>query len=162
MLDQMFTADPYPIKGMWVQCCNLVGGIGYDPARWVEALKKLDFMVVVDLFMNPTCQMADLVLPATSFLEKDSIRSWWVPLQTINKAMTVEDCKPDVEINFELAKRFDPNIKWNTVHELFDEILKPSGMTFEQLKAKGWSIPPEGDPSAPYLRHEKRVAAAGS
>ncbi len=155
MLDQMFTADPYPIKGMWVQCCNLIGGIGYDPARWIKALKKLDFMVVVDIFMTPTCQMADLVLPATTFLEKDSIRSWWVPLQTINKAMTVEGCKSDAEINFELAKRFDPNLKWNSVHELFDDILKPSGMTFEQLKEKGWEIPPDGHPSAPYRRHER-------
>ena len=155
MLDQIFTADPYPVKGMWVQCCNLIGGIGYDPARWIEALKKLDFMVVVDIFMTPTCQMADLVLPATTFLEKDSIRSWWVPLQTINKAMTVEGCKSDAEINFELAKRFDPNLKWNSVQELFDDILKPSGMTFEQLKEKGWDIPPEGHPSAPYRRHER-------
>ncbi len=155
MLDQMFSEDPYPIKGMWVQCCNLIGGIAYDPARWIAALKKLDFMVVVDLFMTPTCQMADLVLPAASFLEKDSVRSWWVPLQTINKSMTVDDCKPDVEINFELAKRFDPNFRWNTIHELFDDILKPSGMTFETLQKKGWDIPPEGHPSAPYRRHEK-------
>jgi anaerobic selenocysteine-containing dehydrogenase len=155
VLEQIFTEDPYPIKGMWIQACNPVAGIGLDPKRWVEALKKLDFVVVVDLFMTPTTQLADVVLPAASFLEKDGVRSWWVPLQSINKAMSVSECKPDVEINFELAKRFDPNFRWSTIHDLFDEIIKPSGMTFKELQEKGWAFPPEGHPSAPYHRFEK-------
>jgi anaerobic selenocysteine-containing dehydrogenase len=156
VLDQMFSGDPYPIKGMWIQGCNIVGGIGLDPKRWVEAMKKLDFVVAVDLFHTPTTQIADVVLPATSFLEKDGVRSWWVPLQIINKTVTVDGCRPDVEINFELAKRFDPNFSWDTIHDLFDEILKPSGMTFDELKEKGgWAIPPEGTSSSPYHRHEK-------
>ena len=154
-LEQIFTEDPYPIKGMWLQACNPVAGIGLDPKKWVEALNKLDFVVAVDLFMNPTTQLADVVLPAATFLEKDSIRSWWVPLQSINKAVTVDECKPDVEINFELAKRFDPNFRWNNIHELFDEILKPSGMTFKELQKKGWAFPPEGHPSHPYNRFQK-------
>ncbi len=155
VLDQIFTEDPYPIKGMWIQTCNPLAGIGLDPKKWLEALKKLDFVAVVDLFMTPTAQFADVVLPAATFLEKEGVRSWWVPLQTINKAMSVDECKPDIEINFELAKRFDPNFCWNTIHELFDDILKPSGMTFEQLQEKGWAFPPEGHPSAPYHRYEK-------
>jgi anaerobic selenocysteine-containing dehydrogenase len=154
-LEQIFTEDPYPIKGMWLQACNPVAGIGLDPKKWVDALKKLDFVVIVDLFMTPTAQLADVVLPAASFLEKESVRTWWVPLQSINKAITVGECKPDIEINFELAKRFDPNFRWNNIHELFDEIIKPSGMTFEELQQKGWAFPPEGHPSHPYHRFEK-------
>jgi anaerobic selenocysteine-containing dehydrogenase len=156
MLDQIFSEQPYPIKGMWIQACNLIGGTAYDPKRWVEALKKLDFVVVSDLFLTPTAQFADVVLPSASFIENDSIRSWWVPLQTINKVIEpIGDCKSLIEMNFELAKRFDPNFRWNTIHDLFDDILKPSGMTFKELQKKGWSIPPEGDPSAPYHRFEK-------
>jgi anaerobic selenocysteine-containing dehydrogenase len=155
VLEQIFTGDPYPIKGMWIQTCNPLAGIGLDPKRWLEALKELDFVAVVDLFMTPTAQFADVILPAATFLEKEGVRTWWVPLQSINKAMEVSECKPDIEINFELAKRFDPNFRWNTIHELFDEILKPSGMTFEQLQEKGWAFPPEGHPSAPYHRYEK-------
>jgi anaerobic selenocysteine-containing dehydrogenase len=146
---------PYPIKGMWIQTCNPLAGIGLNPKRWLEALKKLDFIAVVDLFMTPTGQFADIVLPAASFLEKESVRTWWIPLQTINKAISVGECKSDIEINFELAKRFNPNFRWNTIHELFDEILKPTGMTFEQLQEKGWAFPPEGHPSTPYHRYEK-------
>jgi anaerobic selenocysteine-containing dehydrogenase len=67
----------------------------------------------------------------------------------------VDECKPDIEINFELAKRFDPSFRWNNIHELFDEIIKPSGMTFKELQQKGWVFPPEGHPSHPYHRFEK-------
>jgi anaerobic selenocysteine-containing dehydrogenase len=156
VLEQIFTENPYPIKGMWIQGCNPIAGIGLDPKRWVKAIKKLDFVVVVDLFHTPTTQLADIVLPAATFLEKDGVRSWWVPLQTINKIVTVQECKPDVEINFELARRFDPDFKWDTIHELFDDILKPSGMTFRELQERGgWAVPTEGNPSAPYRRFEK-------
>jgi anaerobic selenocysteine-containing dehydrogenase len=154
-LEQIFTGKPYPIKGMWLQTCNPVAGIGLDPKKWVEAIKKLDFVVAVDLFMTPTAQLADVVLPAASFLEKDGVRTWWVPLQSINKAISVGECKPDVEINFELAKRFNPNLRWKNINELFDEIIKPSGMSFKELQKKGWAFPPEGHPSAPYHRFER-------
>jgi anaerobic selenocysteine-containing dehydrogenase len=160
VLEQISTGKPYPIKGMWIQTCNPVAGIGLDPKKWVEALKKLDFVVAVDLFMTPTAQLADVVLPSATFLEKDGVRSWWVPLQSINKAMSVAECKPDVEINFELARRFDPDFSWNNIHELFDEIIKPSGMTFKELQIKGWAFPPEGHPSAPYHRFEKGLLRA--
>ncbi len=154
-LEQIFSEKPYPIKGLWIQTCNILGNIGLDPKRWRDALQKLDFIVAVDLFPNATTQYADVVLPAASFLEKDGVRSWWVPLQSINKALSVEDCKPDVEINFELARRFDPDFKWETVHELYDEIIKPSGMSYKQLQEKVWALAPEGHPSVPYHRHEK-------
>ncbi|MFC1948929.1 molybdopterin-dependent oxidoreductase [Chloroflexota bacterium] len=155
-LEQIFTEAPYPIKGMWLQACNPVAGIGIDPKKWVEALKKLDFVVAVDLFHTPTTQLADVVLPSGTFLEKDSIRSWWVPLQSINKAITVDECKPDIEINFELARRFDPDFRWENIHQLFDEIIQPAGLTFKELQQKGgWVIPPEGHPSHPYHRFEK-------
>ena len=154
-LEQILSGEPYPIKAMWMQTGNLIAGIGFEPKKWREALKKLDFIVAVDLFMTPTTQYADVILPAATFLEKDGVRSWWVPLQTINKAISVEGCRPDVEINFELAKRFDPNLRWESVEELFDDILRNSGMTFKELQSKGWVVPPEGNPSAPYHRHEK-------
>jgi anaerobic selenocysteine-containing dehydrogenase len=159
-LDQIFSEDPYPIKGLWIQTCNILGNIGLDPKRWREALKKIDFIAAVDLFPNATTQYADVVLPAATFLEKDGVRSWWVPLQSINKAITVDDCKPDVEINFELARRFDPEFRWNSIEELYDDIIKPSGYTYKELQEKVWVIPPEDHPSSPYLRHEKGLLRA--
>ena len=154
-LDQIISGEPYPVKCLWIQACNLLGNIGLDPKRWKKAFEKLDFIVAVDLFHNATTQYADVILPAASFLEKDSVRTWWVPLQSINKAISIDDCKPDVEINFELAKRFDPDFRWKDVHDLFDDIIKPSGHTFKELKEKGWIFPPEGHASSPYNRHIK-------
>lgn len=153
--EQIFTEKPYPIKGIWIQTCNPLAGIGMDPKRWREALLKLDFVVGVDLFMTPTLMFADVVLPAATFLEKDSLRSWWVPLQCIKKVLKVDDCKSDLEINFELARRFDPEFKWNSIEELFDEILKPSGLSWKELKERVWVLPKEGHPSHPYFRHER-------
>lgn len=154
-LEQIFSEDPYPIKGMWIQGCNLLAGTGMDPKRWREALRKLEFVVVVDLFLTPTAQYADVVLPAATFLEKEGVRSWWIPLQAMRKVVEVPHCKADVEINFELARRFDPDFPYRDIHELFDAILAPSGLTFEELKERGWAFPPEGHPSVPYRRHEK-------
>lgn len=154
-LDQIFTEEPYPIKGMWIQTAGIMQGLGMDPKKWRAALDKLDFIVAVDVFHTPTTQCADVVLPAGTFLEKDSFRSWWVPLQTINKVMKVDECLPDMEINFELAKRFDPDFQYETLYDLYDDILKPSGMTFNELQEKGWAYPPEGSSSCPYHRHEK-------
>ncbi|HCY87002.1 MAG TPA: dimethylsulfide dehydrogenase [Desulfobacteraceae bacterium] len=155
VIDQIFSDTPYPVKGLWMQTCNPLTGIGLDPKRWEKALEKLDFIVGVDLFMTASLRYADVILPAASFLEKDGVRSWWVPLQTINKAVKVGGCKPDVEINFELARRFDPDFSWEKIHDLFDDILKPSGMSFDTLSKKGWALPPEGHPSRPYHRHKR-------
>ena len=155
VLDQILTGQPYPIKGMWIQTCNPLSGIGLDPKKWLDALKKLDFIVAVDLFHTATTQYADVVLPSGTFLEKNGVRTWWVPMQSINKAITVPECRPDIEINFELAKRFDPDFRWQTITELFDDIIKPSGLTYEQLQQQGWAFPPEGHPSAPYHRYQR-------
>ncbi|MFC1979094.1 molybdopterin-dependent oxidoreductase [Chloroflexota bacterium] len=155
VLEQIFSEDPYPVKGMWIQTSNPIANTGLDPKKWYEALKKLEFVAVVDLFMTPTAMLADIVLPAASFLEKNSLKGWWVPLQAIQKVTTVEDCRSDIEINFELAKRFRQGMPWNTVEELYDHLLKPSGLTYAQLCEKVWMIPPAGHSTAPYLRYEK-------
>jgi anaerobic selenocysteine-containing dehydrogenase len=154
-LDQIITGKPYPIRGLWFQASNTLGGLGLDPKKWRDAFKKVEFIVVTDLFMTATAQYADVVLPAATFLEKDGVRTWWTPLQSINKVVTVDECKSDVEINFELSRRFDPDLKWQTFHELFDDIIKPSGLTYKELKERVWQYAPPGHPSRPYHRYEK-------
>lgn len=139
---------------MWIQGANPIACTGMDPRKWYAAMKKLDFIAVVDLFMTPTAMLADIVLPAATFLEKESIKAWWVPLQAIKKVVTVEECKADVEINFELAERFKRNFPWKNVEEMFDHILKPSGMSYKELCESGWVLPPRGHSTTPYHRYE--------
>lgn len=154
-LDQIVTGKPYPIRGLWFQASNTLGGLGLDPKRWRDAFEKVEFIVVTDLFMTATAQYADVVLPAATFLEKDGMRSWWVPLQSINKAVTVDECKSDAEINFELSKRFDPDFRWSTPEDLMNDIIRPSGLSYQELQKQVWAFPPKGHPTRPYHRHEK-------
>jgi len=155
-LEQMETGQPYPIKAAWIQTNNVLESAA-DPRRHYNALKKLDFIVVVDLFQNPTSMaVADIFLPAATFAEKQSLRSWWAPLSLTVKAVEVEECKSDWEINLELARRLSTTpFKYKTVKELIDDRLKFANTSYDELAEKGgWEAPPEG-PTKPYRRWER-------
>ena len=157
-IEAIDTGKPYPVKGAWIQTANVLGGQAARAELHYEAMKKLDFVVVVDLFHNPTSMaLADIVLPAATFAEKDSFRSWWTPLAIIQKRVQVSECKSDWEINFELAKRFNPEgLKHlNSVKDLINERLAVADTSFEEMENKGgWEMAPEG-PTKPYRRHER-------
>jgi anaerobic selenocysteine-containing dehydrogenase len=159
VLEQMESGKPYPIKGLWCQSNNFMANTAQDPRRHYEAVRKLEFNVVVDTFMTPTAQaIADIVLPAGTFPEKDSVFSTGVILNPIQKVLTVDECKSDWEINFELARRLSPEaVPWKDVRELLSYRLKPSGMDFAELNEKHWALTPKNHPSggSPYYRHEK-------
>lgn len=156
-IDQINSGVPYPIKGAWIQTANILGGQAARAKFHYEALKKLEFVAVVDLFHNPTTMaLADIVLPAATFAEKDSFRSWWAPLGVMHKTIQVGECKSDWEINFELARRLSPRkLKWNNVKELFNERLEVANTTFDELVEQGSFKMPEDGPFKPYRRHER-------
>ena len=158
-VEQMLTGDPYPIKACWIQTTNMLGGQATDTRKHYEALKKMEFNVVADLFHNPTTMaVADIILPVASLAEKASFRSWWAPMQVIVPAVEVGECRSDWEINLELAKRFNPEFKerFATVIDLFNDRLKPSGRTYDQVVAEGgWVMPEDNTPGKPYRRYEK-------
>jgi anaerobic selenocysteine-containing dehydrogenase len=155
VLEAMLTDKPYPLKGAWIAGNNMLTSAA-NPRKYQEALNRLDFIITSDVFMNPTIvALADVVLPAGSMAERDGIRAWWTPLNAMQKSIDVPDCKPDEEVCLEMARRFNPNLKWQNLRELFDDFLKPSGMNYDELKEKGWVFPPEGHPTQPYRRHEK-------
>ncbi len=156
-IDQINSGKPYPVTGAWIQTANILGGQAARARFHYEALKKLDFVAVVDLFHNPTTMaLADIVLPAATFAEKDSFRSWWAPMGVIHKKIQVGECKSDWEINFEMARRLsDKKLKWNNPKELFDERLSVAGTTFDEMSKNGpWKMPEDG-PFKPYRRHER-------
>jgi anaerobic selenocysteine-containing dehydrogenase len=156
-IDQIASGKPYPIKGAWIQTANILGGQAARARFHYEALKKLDFVVVVDLFHNPTTMaLADIILPAATFAEKDSFRAWWTPLAVIQKTVQVGECKSDWEINFEMARRLnDSGIKYNSVKDLINERLAVANTNFDELAAKGPRTMPEDGPFKPYRRHER-------
>lgn len=164
VLEQMETGRPYPIKGLWLFTNNFMACTGQDPKRHLEAVRKLDFNVVVDTFMTPTAQaIADLVLPGTSFVEKNSVFTTGIPLNAIHKQVQVGECRSGWEINFELAKRLNPEaVPWRDLDELFSERIKPAGVTYKELCEKPGVLAPKDHPSGccGYRRYEKGLLRA--
>lgn len=158
-VEQMLSGKPYPIKACWIQTSNVLGGQAANMSLHYQALKKMDFVVVADLFHNPTTMaVADIILPVATFAEKESFRSWWSPLQVIVPAVQVGECRSDWEINLELAKRFNPELKkrYKTVKDLINDRMKPSGRSYDELKESGgWIMPEQNSSSRPYRRYEK-------
>ena len=147
------TGQPYPIRGAWFWSTNTAVASFADPARVSRAFLSLDFVGVVDLFMTPTAlAFADLVLPATTYAEKDSIRSWSYQLAAMNQGVDrVGESLPDAEIIRRLGILTRPeNFQYRHLHDLLDDVLAPIGVTFEELRRKGPLYPP-----MEYGRHEK-------
>ena len=94
-----------------------------DSRRGRDAMKKLEFAVAADLFMTPTAELCDYVLPATSFLEMANIttafehRRQGKPICNIAR-LSIEplaERRSDTWIIFELAKRLgfgDKFLEW--------------------------------------------------
>ena len=89
--------------------------------------------------MTPTAQMADIVLPASSWLERDNLISSFqvCPTYTIaqQKAAEVPEARSDVDIVCALARKLGlAEHFWNDAGELYDSLIKPTGLTFEEFK----------------------------
>ena len=104
---------------------------------------KLDFMVCADLFMTPTAELADIVLPAASWPEIDQLAG--LPTVAANvvlanqRAVRIGECKSDEEIFVELARRMKLPVGTEFVEEVLNSQLARGGlnMTFAELKEKG-------------------------
>ncbi len=148
------TGEPYELHGAWLQTTNFLACTATDPDRTLEAWRKLDFTVVVDLFMTPTAMaLADVLLPACTYAERNGIRvgDGAQRGETINKAVSVGQCKPDAQIALEMGKRFNPDAwPWNSLEDMLSHILECTGRSFEELQ----EIAPAYLPFE-YGRHER-------
>ncbi len=72
LMDQILSGQPYPFTGLVMTAANPVM-TNANSAKVKEALSKLKLLVVRDLFLTETAQLADYVLPAASFLEREEI-----------------------------------------------------------------------------------------
>jgi anaerobic selenocysteine-containing dehydrogenase len=135
--DAVLTEKSYPVKALVIVGTNPLLTAS-DGLRGEEALKKIDFTVAVDLFLNPTNQFADIILPAATWLEQDDVADlhfiWCVAAR--QKVVEVEECWDDKKIFIELAKRMgmQDDFPWNDVREWLDFVLEGAGIDFEQFK----------------------------
>jgi len=140
LLDAIMSGQPYPVKALFVMGSNTLLN-QTDPARTARAFKKVDFTVVTDLFMTPTAQMADILLPASSWLENDEVADihmgWCVLVR--QKVAEIGECRDDKQILFDLAHRLgmSDDFPWRDVREYCDWTLEGAGLTFEEFKDLG-------------------------
>jgi anaerobic selenocysteine-containing dehydrogenase len=132
------------IKAFFIPGSNMVVSEG-DSKKTVAALKNLDFLVVVDLFMTPTAELADLVLPAAHFLETEiPLRAYQgmgprymnyilAPRKVIEP---VGECWDDRKIVIELAKRMGVDVPWQDIEEQNDWQLEKLGIKYKEIHRK--------------------------
>lgn len=138
--------DPYPVKAMMVVASNPVMTCA-DTNFVTAALKKLDFLVVADLFMTPTAKLADIVLPAATFMETTRVVTYdthadhgWNKTSRIALSEKVVEplgeSRPDWNIICDLGRRlgFADYFPWENEEQAIDEMIAPLGLTCEDLK----------------------------
>ncbi|GAH09545.1 unnamed protein product, partial [marine sediment metagenome] len=146
MYRAMLTGKPYPVKGLVTLSSNPM--VTQANTKLVyEALKKLDLYVVADFFMTPSGQLADYVLPGTTYLE----RPWlWTYASVVgsDRAMpkTVAgqyDRRDDYDVWRGLGLQMGQadDWPWETLEDVYDYRLAPVGMTFRQFIDDGGFLP---------------------
>jgi len=166
------------LKGIYVMGENPVMS---DPntRHSLEAFKNVDFLVVQDIFLSETAELADVVLPAASFAEKDgTFTNSERRVQLVRKAISSPGhAKSDLWIINNLMSRMSSNHVFESIRALgfkvseekngannfitpelaFMEagLLWPGirGMTYQRLKSDGlqWPCPTQNHPGTPYL-----------
>jgi anaerobic selenocysteine-containing dehydrogenase len=135
--DAILEEQPYPVKMLFFISSNPLMTRA-NASEVYQALKKVEFMAVADFFLTPTAELADIVLPAATWLEMDYIGDFWKRHGIIlprRKAIQVGECRSDHEMLNDLAHRVGQgDYWWDTFEGGLDYILEPMGMTWREFK----------------------------
>ena len=156
------SGEPYPVKGLLLFGNN--GVISFaDSKKTYDVYKNMEFCCCMDLFMTPSAELADIVLPAAGWLEAETVFS--MPFQgghvvlAQKKLTQVGECKQDEEVFVELAKRLGLDYHADSIYDIFEEQLRGMGERRPELKGIDYkkiqemsylSVPIE------YRKYEKR------
>ncbi len=157
------------IRGMYIMGENpAMSDPDVEHAR--AAMAKLEHLVVQDIFLTETCYLADVVLPATAWPEKDgTVTNTDRMVQLGRKAIEPPgDAKPDLWLIVEIAKRLGLDWSYQEPKDVFDEMRKGmnsiAGITWERLERDSCVVYPcenEGDPGQPVVFTEVFPTATG-
>ena len=135
-----------------------------------EALRNVEFLMVQDIFLNETGELADIVLPAVSFAEKcGTYTNTERRVQKIRAALPkLGAARADWEIVTELANRMGSTWSYSSAADIFNEMaaLTPqfAGMSHERLEEQGlqWPCPTPDHPGTPILHVGKFARGLGA
>jgi anaerobic selenocysteine-containing dehydrogenase len=134
----VLTGKPYPVRAILLQASNPV--VTRPNAKMVyRALSQVEFLSVADFFLTPTAELADIFLPAATWLEADYTGGFFFRhgfLFPRKKIVQIGECKSDFEIWNELGRRMGQK-QWaeNYLGDL-DQILAPGGVTWADVRDK--------------------------
>ncbi|OEU60643.1 MAG: hypothetical protein BA870_02645 [Desulfuromonadales bacterium C00003094] len=156
------------IKGLYIMGENPMLS-DPDQKHVQQALETLDFLVVQDIFLTETAQLADVVLPAASFAEKDGcFTNTERRVQRVRKAIEpVGQSKADWQILTELMTRFGYHQSYGSASEIQDELaaLTPSygGINYARLEKETlqWPCPTTDHPGTRLLHRDKCARGRG-
>lgn len=143
LADTILEEKPYPVKAMIISGGN--PAVTYPNSGKVQdALKKLELLVVMDLFLSESAKHADIVLPAATFVERTDIidqkaRDPLFHLILVPAVIPEQgESWSDLKFWFELARRlgYGEYFPWKDVNDAISFRLEPTGITLEQLKNK--------------------------
>ncbi|MFH0867902.1 MAG: formate dehydrogenase subunit alpha [Candidatus Woesearchaeota archaeon] len=135
-----------------------------------KAIKKLDLFIVQDIFMTETAKLADVVLPATTFAEKDgTFTNTERRVQRVRKAIDpVGNSKSDWEITCMIAKKMGARgFDFNDSSKIMDEIALVipgyGGISYERIEDIGlqWPCLDDKHPGTRYLHKDKFTRGKG-
>ena len=135
-----------------------------------QAMKALDFLVVQELFLSETAQVADVVLAAASTAEKEGTFT-----NTERRCMRfhaaippIGNCLPDWQIISRLSSAMGYEMAYESPQQIFDEMaaLTPKsygGMSYDRLGLDGiqWPCPDPSHPGTPYLHKDRFTRGKG-
>lgn len=154
-INTILSGEPYPIRAMILTAAN-PALTNPNTLKVREALGSLDLFVVRDLFMTPTAELADYVLPAASFLERVELHThakYQVVTMTRN-ILKFPDVQDEYQFWHDLAHRLGIGeyFPWEDETELTRWILEPTDISLERAAAH-----PEGIEYTPirYRKWEK-------
>jgi len=132
-----------------------------DQHRTIRLLKGLDHLVVQDMFLTKTAELADVVLPASaSWCESEgTVTSSERRVQLVRKALDPPGgARDDGELIIELARRLGYDWAYESAEDVWDELRELSawhrGMSYARLEALDglqWPCPSEDHPGSMYL-----------
>ncbi len=140
-LVEMIHSSGQEIKAMFIMGENpLMSDPNIDHVK--EQLEKLDFLVVTELFLSETAQIADVVLPAASFAEKNgTFTATDRRIQLVKKVIPpLKDAWSDWRIIIEISRKMGYKMEYNSASEIMDELasLTPiyGGINYNRLEAE--------------------------
>ncbi|GAV24165.1 molybdopterin oxidoreductase [Carboxydothermus islandicus] len=137
--EHILSGQPYPIKAYIANHHNPVRSAG-NSEKWIEALKQLELVVVIDVQMSETAMMAHYVLPESTYLERfdppqiagNAVALRQPAVEPLHNTMGVDDIIKELAHEAGIGQYFN-----FTLEQFSDQMLKPFNITFKQLMEKG-------------------------